>query len=165
MVRFRRTRRRIKEIVIAPTHETLAKLPEEWMIVRLLRVGAITQEHERAAREIDQVWRAIMRGLFRTQKLMSASRGNSDATDAMSEYEAACHAQHYLPWARQEANVLLSRWPKVTRFDLTLAVCTTDRSPLSLDAPGKGVPSALDHLRMSLDRYARMPRLDFSVAS
>lgn len=161
----RRPGRPKRDEVIEPTSQTLAKLAREWCITRLLREKSLAQEHEAAAREIDMVWRAIMRGLFRTQKLAQSSRSNCDATDVMSEYEAACHAQRYLPWAREEAKVLCSRWPRVTRFDLSLAVCTTDVEPESMYPAHSEGPTAVAHLRMSLDRYARMPHITLDEAA
>lgn len=144
---------------IEPTPETLAKLSSEWSIVALYKQGKLNQDHENAAREIDGVWRAIMRGLFRTQRLGGAGRCGNDPTDAMTQAEAFQHAAHYIPWAHRESQILIARWPRLTRFDLALKVCTADTDPYVIARAHPGLVDVIDHLQRSLDAYARLMRV------
>lgn len=144
------------------TLETLRKLERD-VLQKLVIDGIITVDQERAAREIDATWRAIMRGLFKTQRLETGSAAQRDPSDAMTEREAAIHAQRYIPWANIEAKAKIS--PACTRFELARRVCTLNQDPRAVGAEfAVCAASSVNAIRTTLDRYLAFMSVPLDIA-
>lgn len=150
------------------TPETEKKLRRDEVIF-LFQKGYIEREHVEAAREIEEIWHAACRSVFRVGMVyeprdydIPKKYSGRFPMEAMTDSERRIYRLHYIPWAAEMAAALPAK-RHLTQLQLVMDVVADNRHMAAIERlygipKGKGLVSK--YLRAALGRYAEIAGID-----